>query len=53
MKIFKIEVKLGDNSSSIHKVMAFNTWHAIDLLFYKFGMGKIQPDRTQYKGKNG
>ena len=51
MKLFKIEVTADDGTTSTHKVMAFNAWHAIDLLYYKFGMEKIQSDRTQYKAK--
>jgi hypothetical protein len=51
MKTFKIEVTADDGTTSIHKVMAFNAWHAIDLLYYKYGMEKIQPNRDKYKAK--
>ena len=51
MKMFKIEVTANDGTTSAHKVMAFTSWHAIDLLFYKYGMEKIQPDRAKYTAK--
>jgi len=51
MKTFRIEVTANDGTTSLHKVMAFTSWHAIDLLFYKYGMEKIQPNRAKYTAK--
>lgn len=51
MRTFKIEVTANDGTTSVHKVMAFTPWHAIDLLFYKYGMEKIQPNRAKYTAK--
>jgi hypothetical protein len=49
MKLFKVEVTADDGTASTHKVMASNIWHAIDLLYYKYGMEKVQQDRNKYK----
>lgn len=51
MRTFRVEVTANDGTTSIHKVMAFTSWHAIELLFYKYGMEKIQPNRAKYTAK--
>ena len=49
MRAFKIEVTANDGTTSTHRIMAHSAWEAVDLLYYKFGMGKLQPNRRQYK----
>lgn len=48
MKSYKIVVDVNDGRI-IKEMYAHSVYHAIDLLYYKEGMYKIQEDRNKYK----
>jgi hypothetical protein len=48
MKFYKIVVDVNDGRI-IREMYAHSVYHAIDLLYHRDGMNKIQEDRTKYK----
>ncbi len=48
MKFYKIVVDINDGRI-IREMYAHSVYHAIDLLYYREGMNKLQEDRTKYK----
>ena len=48
MRIFCVVVSAG-GTEHVCEVYACSIFHAIDLLYYRDGMNKIQEDRTKYK----
>lgn len=48
MKFYKIVVDVNDGRI-IKEMYAHSVYHAIDLLYYREGMCKLQEDRTKYK----
>lgn len=48
MKFYKIVVDVNDGRI-VKELYAHSVYHAIDLLYYREGMYKLQEDRTKYK----
>ncbi len=48
MKFYKIVVDVNGRYI-VKNLYAASVYHAIDLLYYREGMNKIQEDRTKYK----
>jgi hypothetical protein len=48
MKFYKIVVDV-DGRRIVKELYAASVYHAIDLLYYREGMYKIQPNRLKYK----
>ncbi len=48
MKFYKIVVDVNDGRI-IREMYAHSVYHAIDLLYYREEMRKVQEDRTKYK----
>ena len=48
MRIYKIVVDVNDGRI-VKELYAHSVYHAIDLLYYREEMRKVQEDRTKYK----
>lgn len=46
--LYSVAVSLPSGSVQRFVLLAVSTNHAIELVFYREGMHKIQPDRAQY-----
>lgn len=48
MRFYKIVVDVNGRRI-VSELYAASVYHAIDLLYYRDGMNKLQEDRTKYK----